>query len=514
MKRPLSVAGFTMLGTLVLLCCFDSYALSLALGCAIALLFVVSLFFVRSFRRAAAVPLILAFAVLSCVLFCHADSAYRSTSSLAGRYTHVKAVVNSSPKFNKDYERYYCSAKIVLIDGKKYQGNIRISFSEAKDEMDSSALRPGNILTFDGFLYQVGGKNSDISDYFKTDQVFIGAYAVKNLHITEAPVRPLTYYCENIRRTINMGLLRDYGMKCASVMISLVTGDKSYLSDTVYDQFKRAGAAHLMAVSGLHLSVLLMFLTFLLRKKGKRLNTPTYLFFCLFVVFMMFLSQFSGSVTRAGIMMLFMLTGERFGESADSLNSLGFSCMVILLVNPFSAMDVGFLLSVLSTYGILVMAVPVNAAAAERLGFDRKDKWYIPFLADGIYSLSISLAVYMYTLPVIAVSFGEISKVGWLTNLILLPVSAFLVIIAAISALLSAFGLLPGFVAALFRLFVEFALKVTEFFGGENSVIHVRSQGQVAFFCLLPFLLFCAYEFIGKKIWRRFRLPQKMEEIE
>ena len=141
----------------------------------------------------------------------------------------------------------------------------------------------------------------------------------------------------------------------------------------------------------------------------------------------MFFAAFSGSVKRAGIMMLLYLLSELFGERADSLNSLGFSAVCILFLNPYSAVNASFLLSFVSTLTIIIIAVPVADAVNSWL--EVKTLYRFPkLLKSVVVCFFISLFVNFATLPFQIQYFGGVSTLGVVANLLLLPVTAPLIL--------------------------------------------------------------------------------------
>ena len=492
MKRPLAVAGFTMLISLCLLCAFNSVAL--AIGCALIayVLFMVSCV-VKESRDMLTLPTVFFIVVIACFMFYVAQGNYTKLASLADTDTHIICKVEEKPIFNKDYGRYYCKAKVIKIGDKKYNGNIRLSFNTTYDDIDINSFEIGNKLSFDGHLYNVGGENIDIIDYFKSENIYIGAYSIKNLSVLSPDMRPLAYYGEKLRTYIAVSLGEYFSRDTAGFLTALLTGNKEYVSERIYSTFKNSGVAHIMAVSGMHLAVMVMLVDLLIKRLHYRHKYLYFAIMCSFVFLVMFVASFSSSVVRAGVMMLIILTGRLLGRRADSLNSLGFACICILTINPFSAMSVGFLLSVTSVWSIIVIAVP----------FCRKYRYY---LADKLaisgnisfaiaraimFSVAVSLSVMVCTMPIMVMNFGEISLVSPITNLLFLPVITIIIYMALLSAVLCSVGMMPEFVAYTAEKLSAYCLWVTELLGGDDTfVLKVDSDIAKIFCCLAPIILF------------------------
>ena len=143
---------------------------------------------------------------------------------------------------------------------------------------------------------------------------------------------------------------------------ALITGSKTNLSVGAVSHFRTCGATHLMAVSGLHLSVIVGSLYWLLRK----LRLPAWLTTVLTgAVLLVYdgVAGFSASVVRASLMMAVLLAARLFGRKADGLNSLGLA-VFLLCTDPFAVTDVSLQLSVTSVLSLLTLSPVLNKSLA------------------------------------------------------------------------------------------------------------------------------------------------------
>ena len=156
--------------------------------------------------------------------------------------------------------------------------------------------------------------------------------------------KPIAKKIIDLRSEIKDAIYRVFPDETGSLAAALILGDRSGLSAEVLGNFGKVGITHIICVSGLHLSLWSMLIIGLLRKTGinKRLSS---LAAAVCVVGFMFLTGFTYSVIRAGIMMLVFLLGDVMLKRTDSLNSLGFALTAIATVNPFAVGAVGLQLS-------------------------------------------------------------------------------------------------------------------------------------------------------------------------
>ena|GEM_PF-1201773 len=221
--------------------------------------------------------------------------------------------------------------------------------------------------------------------------------------------------------------LRDYTSKCifaacdsesAALLQAIVCGDKSELSAADKAAMTRAGIGHIMAVSGTHLTVIvLLFSTiFCTAYIPKRLRT--FLMLGIILLFMGF-AGFSPSVTRAGIMLMLVQLSSLFGRRTDTLNSLGLCALVMALISPYAVTGAAFLLSMTSAAAIGAVTPKLVSRSSD-----------IPH-NSARSSLTASFAVLTATLPIQVLYFNEVSVISPITNLLLVPLCS------------AALGLLP-----------------------------------------------------------------------
>ena len=376
---------------------------------------------------------------MACFLFMCGEYQRQTTLSLCGENVSISAVVCEDAEFSAEKGRHYQVVKLKSISGEKAYGKMRISFSESKDDIDAESLKIGDKITFTAKAYKIGTFNGDIHFYYNSIGIYTGAYNIKNLNNIKPGFRPITYYASIVRNHIFDTVNRSFDSEPASVIIAILTGEKSYCDDDIYSAFKKSGAAHIMAVSGMHLSVWVLFIGYLFEKIG-RYRKMSVLIMALTVFSVMLVSCFSPSVQRAGAMVLLHLFGRLIGRSSDGLNSLGFASVVLMLFNPYIAINVGFQLSFMSVASIYIFAIPIINFTENQL----INKILVPFLKNTAYtvlsSVFISIGVSIFTFPIMAMTFGGVSVVSPLSNLLLLPVATPFMVL---SGMFSAFSFVP-----------------------------------------------------------------------
>lgn len=235
-------------------------------------------------------------------------------------------------------------------------------------------------------------------------------------------------------------LYRSVPEPIAPVAAAVLLGLRAGTTPDTYADFRKAGLAHLLAVSGLHAGLvlglsLLAFRVLLGRRYGLYLIGPLVLLWGYIL-----LAGAPPSAVRAGVMGSAFLLALAVGRMPAAVNALGLAAFLILLANPLSLWDRSFQLSFTSMSGVLLLGLPGSAWALERTSAfrSRLPAAVRQALGAAIASLMISLGAFLGSLPVVAFNFGDVPLLGAPATLIaMLVMPAFLIA----SALAAASGL-------------------------------------------------------------------------
>lgn len=250
------------------------------------------------------------------------------------------------------------------------------------------------------------------------------------------------------KEAVAEALLSGFTQDVRPLLRAMCLGDKTTLSDDVIADFRRAGVSHLLVVSGLHTSIVAMGLYGLLRKLRASRRASSVAALLVLWAFALLVGVHP-SVVRACILNTLVLSGNLFRRRADGLNSLGGGLLILWICNPFCVYDVGLWLSFGATFGLLRLLPPMTRA---QNAFFKKHKTGraerpLRFVAE---SLCVTLAATLPILPICALTFGEISLVAPLTNLLCVFAATLLLWCAAGALVFSV--VLPGFLAGGLRL--------------------------------------------------------------
>ncbi len=221
-----------------------------------------------------------------------------------------------------------------------------------------------------------------------------------------------------VQNNLAYRLTRAVGGEQGRLVSALLLGTRSNLSDMTVLDFRRAGASHLLALSGLHLSMIMLMLDALLRflrcpYRWRMVLLPTA------ALAFLLLTGCSISTLRATVMLLFVYLSRLRGAPHDALTPLSVFFGLCLAVRPTWILDVGLWLTVLATLAVIEI-VPVLVR--------RKDKAKGGLLARAARSVGVSLGgsatVMLVLMLPMALFFGELSWLAPVANLLLTPLTA------------------------------------------------------------------------------------------
>ncbi|HHV11949.1 MAG TPA: DNA internalization-related competence protein ComEC/Rec2 [Clostridiales bacterium] len=194
--------------------------------------------------------------------------------------------------------------------------------------------------------------------------------------------------------------------KESGALVAMLLGEKYLLGDEVKTLYQQNGISHILAISGLHVSLIGMFVFAVL----KGLKVPIFIstFVTIFILYCYgVLTNFSVSTNRAVVMMTIMLLASPAGKTYDMLSALSLSAFLILLQNPLQVFSAGFLLS----YGA-VLGIALIQPCFRQL-FQKKH-----IILESIY---VSTSAQLATAPIVIYFYYQLPLYGILVNLIILP---------------------------------------------------------------------------------------------
>ncbi len=369
------------------------------------------------------------------------------------------------------YSRRYV-AQVMLADNEPQQGKLILSFPKnpiknnlnVDDEVVLSSLllkiqSPRNPHQFD---YRAYLEKQGIQHQLKGQWEF--------MVVRDAPSRTLMGYAAEFRNHIISKLRKEgFGTEELGVIQALLLGYRDAISADIYDNYKNAGAVHILAVSGLHVGILLLLLQFLFAPlarlpKGKVLKL---LVVVLSLWVYAFIAGLSPSIVRAVTMFSFLAYAMHLNRPTNTFNIMALSLCFTLLLKPLFLFQVGFQMSYAAVFAIVWL-------------YPKFERFWTPenFLTRKVWQLlSISVSAQMGVLPISLFYFHQFPALFFVSNLLVVPFLGLLLGYGILVIVLSLLDLLPKVLMQGYNLYIQ----------GMNTIIGWVGQQERFLIKEIPF---------------------------
>ena len=380
------------------------------------------------------------------------------------------------------------------LNGKKFTARFVVcSETVSKRNKCVSVVSEHNGFIIDGMKFDLYYKGTDfeigdkitvdvdsikIEDEKALEKLFVGdSYGRLWLNKTvKNEGHDLFYYTiGKIRRSVKGFFYDNLSYGSYATLTAIMLGDKTGLSQSFYDDVKSAGASHLMAVSGLHLSVV-MGLLFLVVERLFKNRYLRFLIICFSIGFICALCSFTPSIVRAGIMFITFAVPPLFKRDADRLSVMCLSVVIMLLSSPLLLFNISFQMSVSAVFAVMLV-VP---------GYTEIIKNKIPLRLSFIYTiveiLGISIFAQLFTAPFSVYTFKTFSVMAPLTNLFVSFAVALALQLGIIAYLIKFLPFISGYLLFLVERLLIYVNRIIESFGE----FRYSSFGVHRLFCIIP----------------------------
>ena len=249
---------------------------------------------------------------------------------------------------------------------------------------------------FYSFDYKKYNENRGVFKQVKLNQI-------KNIKSEDSIVDKI----KSIRAKMSLKISNEITFDKSGYFEALILGDKNYLQREDINAFKKLGISHLLAISGLHLGLLISIIYYILQK----LNFTSNLIDNIIIIILpcyMGISGFSPSVIRAGLMIIVYLILRR--KNIANIDSLLITFLIMTIINPLYIFDIGFELSFFITFSLLMSTEYIKKS---------KNKLQS--------SLKISVISFLASMPILISNFYTVPYISVLSNIILVPIFSIII---------------------------------------------------------------------------------------
>jgi competence protein ComEC len=334
---------------------------------------------------------------------------------------HLLVRISNEPVISGQYFRFTASVITANHNGKltKASGNLLITLKDS----GTKTLYYGDELVIPPNYQPVEPRyvpaEFNYKQYLANQNIHYQYFLLPNQYVRVAQNtgNPVVAYALRLReRLVAKFKANLHDSNAIAVASTLILGYKADLSNDVLQAYSKTGTIHVLSVSGAHVAILYVLLNLALKfmdgyRHGKTVKA---ILVILLIWCYALLSGFSPAVCRAALMISLVITGKTWSRTINTLNILALSAFILLLYDPFFIADVGFQLSYLAVFGLIVFQPLVY-----RL-WDFKNKWL-----DQLWTLlSVSIAAQVITFPLSVFYFHQFPVYFLLSNLLIIIPSA------------------------------------------------------------------------------------------
>lgn len=427
MKRPFAVIGFLMLLSSLFVSKLTIKTAIIVLMTIMAVFCVFLIF--KSLRKYKIIIFSCVAVALYIVSFSFAQYGYYNAIEKFSKPVEIKGIVCQTP-----HETDYTYNYVIKLENENYK--IRYSSKNNKNFQQGDIV--SGVLLYDGDVF-----TDDFFENSLSSKIFFTFFESEKSSLEKTgEINPFYSAMGKIKTEFSSIIDSYLPSENGAIAKAMTIGEKSDIPNETINYFNYSGTSHLLVISGLHLS-LWSIGVMRLAEKSSRLRKYTAIIGLTCLLGYSFLTGFSVSVIRAGVMVGGVLLGKVFHRDADSMNSIGIALTLILLENPFAPFSASLWFTVGSTMGILIIAQNLLYKIKEK-----SNKY--PFINNGIFSflmtsILISVATAIFTLPIFIVKIKMLPVASILSNILMVDLSLLLMILTVIGVIIHILGL--GFIA-------------------------------------------------------------------
>lgn len=302
--------------------------------------------------------------------------------------------------------------------------NLKLKISSPPMILTSNDMRvrEGDIIRISGKLKTIKPPKNyaefDARAYYRSKNIYY-FLDVQKIKIIKKKKKLLPKLKERLEKNI----LHNLNKKEAGLVIAILLGDKGYLDENIYNLFKENGIAHILAISGLHISLIGMSIYYLLRKKLKISYFSSGILSYIILIFYQSLIGGGVSIFRAVNMLFILFIANYRGKSYDLLSTLSIVASFLILKNPYNLFEPSFVLSFMAVFSIGISKEYLSYIIKKIFLYNKfKKKW----LENFVDNISILFGIQLINLPVIAYYFFYIPIYAIFLNILILPLMSIL----------------------------------------------------------------------------------------
>lgn len=457
-----------------------------------------------------AIIIVMIFAIISNTITIFLNNKFENKYSNI-RETSIVATVVSN-KTEKQY-KYVYKLKIEYIENDKSFKNTYLLLNVKKNskieleygdviKLKGQFEEPANSRNYKGFSYR---------NYLKSIKVYGTVDIIGKVEIIKKEnINPIQMLANKFNKKMQAIANEILPKETRYLFLGILLGDTENIEQEIIDNFKNSSLSHMLAVSGSHISYIIVGATFIIEKMkfNKRYGKIVTI---IILIFFMFVTNFSASVVRACIMGIIIMGAGFFYRKSDTITSISFSLLCILIENPFNITNIGLILSFGGTIGIISFYnIVLDKLIVKK---DEKKKQIVFKVIIFIKEmLAVTISAQIVIFPIMLIIFNTTSLTFFISNVIAGPLMGIITIGGFAICFISCISIEMGKFLGIFMNFVlQILILIAKFCGMlPLSKIYVINP-NILIICIYFFIIyFLKQVYILKKKQRKYKIENKL----
>ena len=320
---------------------------------------------------------------------------------------------------NKEEQEFVNRYKVIVIEDKykntnlyiKIDKNINLEYGD-KIKIKGEFEEPQSQRNYKGFDYK---------QYLKTLKIY-GTIKVDTIEVKEKNCgNSINLLANKTFLKIKNNIEKTYNKEISSIILGVMLGYTDNIDKEIKEQFSESNISHVLAVSGMHIAYVIIISKKITEKVlGKRIS---YIVASFILIIYMYITGFSTSIVRAGIMGIINCMSFVFYRKSNTINNIAIASLIILVNNPYTLMSISFLLTYGGTLGIILFNSTIEKILKSIK--IRNKKWKYLFVKiqrkseNIIKIISVSISAQIIIAPIMLIQFNTIGISFLITNLLL-----------------------------------------------------------------------------------------------
>lgn len=350
----------------------------------------------------------------------------------------IVGTIISNP-IDKQYKNQYTLKVEKINEDKKYKNtNLQLNVKKEKE-----TLNYGDKITIRGNFEEASQARNeggfDYKQYLKSKNIYgiITADKKDIKLIKKNNVGVIDLIANKIRNSMKEKIEQNLSNETSELLSGILIGEKSNLKKEIQEDFRDSSLSHVLAISGMHVSYVILGITFVI-SKIKLSKKMSKIVTILLLLFFIILTGKTASVTRACLMSSYIILASLLHKKANVLGSISISLLIILIINPYFILDIGLQLSYGGTIGIVSIYPILKKYRKKKEEKCSKLKKVIHKMKDKILdTILITISANLVIFPIVLFHYNTMSFTFIISNLLVFSIIGIIIILGFISVFTS-----------------------------------------------------------------------------